>query len=348
MALKSCSEIREKFLKGIAKEYTNVRKQKLMQFKGNIDNEMIETYSNQNTISLGLSYSNGMLNKECHPSNKYTLSFTYSSVCPVAMTTYCPQYITQATYTVPIIINKWSPIVTTVPTNVYSAPVPQVPFIANTHAIPSQLCPYTGGIITEPLITTVIPQTIIPEHATGSVENFYKPNACYLESINDQIYYKPNEDITAEDVTTSQEELSRADDPLQLYLNLPRELFPSARSLALDPNPIIDELCKQSKIEDHAAWILDLEFGIPRVAITRAIPIYDVKFNSIHCKNTPSAIHPGFESCDENLKRVLLFYYDCIVSAWYRGYVIVNNDRSVENFQAWLLIAMQFFGMCWP
>nr|XP_026498687.1 uncharacterized protein LOC113402605 [Vanessa tameamea] len=129
---------------------------------------------------------------------------------------------------------------------------------------------------------------------------------------------------------------------------LPKELFPTARMLAIDPNTIIDEFCKITTINENVSWILDLEFGVPRIPVTRAIAVYDVKFNSIHCKNTPSAIHPGFEKCNSDFKRVILFYYDCIVSNWYKGYIILNYDKSVENFQSWLLIPMQIFGMCWP
>lgn len=137
-------------------------------------------------------------------------------------------------------------------------------------------------------------------------------------------------------------------DPLEYYLSLPKDLFPTARMLTVDSNLIINEFCKEADIQNHCHWILDLEFGVPNTPVTRPIAIYDVQFNSIHCKNTPGAIHPGFESCSQDFKKICQFYYDCIVSSWYTGYMVVNNDTSVANFQSWLQLPMEVFGMCWP
>ncbi|XP_068617305.1 uncharacterized protein [Battus philenor] len=180
---------------------------------------------------------------------------------------------------------------------------------------------------------------------------FSNTNVSVDNVINDVSFKTSCEDNTDPNNTSSTSEGETtvyAGNNLNLYFNLPRELFPSARMFPIDPNVLIDEFCKLADIEDHAAWILDLEFGIPREATTRIIAIYNVKYNSIHCKNTPIAIHPGFESCDDGFKQALLFYYDCIISAWYRSYVIMNNDISVDNFQSWLQLPMQTFGMCWP
>ena len=137
-------------------------------------------------------------------------------------------------------------------------------------------------------------------------------------------------------------------DPVEFYLTLSKELFPPAKMLNIDPNTVIDEFCKLPSVSENVSWILDIEFGVPRVPVTRSIAVYDVKLNSVHCKNTPTAIHPGFEKCNGDFKKVILFYYDCVVSTWYRGYIFLKYDKSVENFQSWLLIPMQIFGMCWP
>lgn len=134
---------------------------------------------------------------------------------------------------------------------------------------------------------------------------------------------------------------------LEYYLSLPKDLFPTASMMTIDPNLIIDEFCKVSNLEDNS-WILDLEFGVPKTPVTRRVAAYNVKLNSINCKNTPEAIHPGFERCDKDLKRILMFYYDCVISNWYRGYMAISSDGSVENFQTWLLLPMQVLGMCWP
>lgn len=158
-------------------------------------------------------------------------------------------------------------------------------------------------------------------------------------------------DLSMNDKKTHEAEVQEyehyVENPLQLYLSLPKELFPTARMMTIDPNAIIDEFCKVSNLDDYS-WIVDLEFGVPKTSVTRRVATYNVKLNSIHCKNVPEAIHPGFEGCDKDLKRALMFYYDCVVSNWYRGYIALSSDRSVENFQSWLLLPMQVLGMCWP
>ncbi|CAG4974965.1 unnamed protein product [Parnassius apollo] len=326
------------------------RKRERKQIKSLDINRKLTTFQSLNWPPKQVYY-----NKEQHFSNSYLLYYDYMSTYAATMAAYCPLHMTQPTYTFPIIITEWSPIVCC-NTPVYTAPV-QVPYtFINSSVVPTQICPYTGAVVAEPLVVPVIAQTLVPEPLMPETYEqllSYPPELITSTPINvldDQMNYNLLHDSNMADVTRFDpiDMSSHTEDPLQIYLNLPKELFPTARMLAIDANPIIDEFCKLTSIFDHAAWILDLEFGIPRLPITRDIPIYDFQFNSIHCKNTPNAIHPGFDSCDEDFKRVLLFYYDCIVSAWYRGYVIFNNDSSVENFQAWLLLAMQFFGMCWP
>ncbi|KOB75678.1 Uncharacterized protein OBRU01_07074 [Operophtera brumata] len=134
--------------------------------------------------------------------------------------------------------------------------------------------------------------------------------------------------------------------PLEFYLSLPKDMFPAPSMMTMNPNSIIDEFCKVPNVDDHS-WILDLEFGVPKTPVTRRVATYNVKLNSVHCKNVPEAIHPGFENCDKELKRALMFYYDCLISNWYRGYISMSHDRSVENFQSWLGLPMQVLGMCW-
>ncbi|XP_072932359.1 uncharacterized protein [Epargyreus clarus] len=275
----------------------------------------------------------------------------FASVYPVvkAMATYYPQYQLQR-YTYPI-MTEWSPIVSTVQTpTLYTAAVP-VPVLLTTPQVVTQICPYTGALVSEPVLTSVIPNTVVTE-IIPVVSNAYKPIVSYsneqitaplIDNVNKQSSI--DAELMPEQITSDE---NVQIDPLEFYLTLPKELFPTARMFSLDPNPIIDEFCKMANISDNTSWILDLEFGIPRVPITRAIPVYDVQFNSIHCKNTPGAIHPGFESCSYDFKRVILFYYDCIISTWYKGYIIMNYDKSVKNFQSWLLLPMQIFGMCWP
>ncbi|XP_049884813.1 uncharacterized protein LOC126379878 [Pectinophora gossypiella] len=142
--------------------------------------------------------------------------------------------------------------------------------------------------------------------------------------------------------------------PLDLegYLRLPTELFPPARAFKVDPNPLIDLLCREPNIDLQAQWMLDLEFGMLKSpdrysAHDRTKAMYDAQFNSVNCMNNPGTIHPLFETCSQDLKNAFLFYYDGIVSTWYKGYMIMNLDTSVANFQSWLQVPMPVFGMCW-
>ncbi|KAL4707588.1 hypothetical protein ACJJTC_001633 [Scirpophaga incertulas] len=162
----------------------------------------------------------------------------------------------------------------------------------------------------------------------------------YPRQINQRTGHMLHENMTKREVDFT--------DPLEVYLSLPREIFPPARTIGLDPNPIIDVFCRFNDLTNNLPWLLDLEFGMPREATIRTIPIYDVKFNSINGKNTPNTIHPGFETCNEEFRRVLLFYYELVVSTWYRGYVSLGLDHSVESYQSWLQTAMLKYGMCWP
>ncbi|RVE48586.1 hypothetical protein evm_006775 [Chilo suppressalis] len=151
------------------------------------------------------------------------------------------------------------------------------------------------------------------------------------------------------DTSTSTEETPpNPTDPLETYLLLSRKKFPPANMFSLDPNPMIDQLCSLVNLHSHVPWLLDLEFGLPKGPITRPIPIYNVGYSSIHCKNTPNAIHPGFESCSDSFKEILRLYYECIISVWYNAYMKLYQTRSVESFQEWLILGMQTFGMCWP
>ncbi|KPJ07395.1 hypothetical protein RR48_08408 [Papilio machaon] len=270
------------------------------------------------------------------------------------MATYA-QYMPQQIYNFPITINDWNPIIT-LPTSVYTTTVHQVPFVTITPqtinpAVVQSLCP-CGTVITEPMIPVVSP-TIISE-AVQIPETYYEPLVNYIpetikpQYINDIIPNEAHKDKENKLTPTESVNSDGTEESIENYLRLPKELFPTARMFTIDPNQIIDVFCLQEDISDHTPWLLDLEFGLPRVAVTRHIPIYNVQFNSIHCKNTPIAIHPGFERCHKDFKRELLFYYDCIVSTWYKGFVEIKNDTSVKNFQTWLLKAMQVFGMCWP
>ncbi|XP_022828141.1 uncharacterized protein LOC111357609 [Spodoptera litura] len=218
-----------------------------------------------------------------------------------------------------------------------------------------QIYPMPGSVI-QPVLTPIVPQLPIHQNVSNipDLTNDYVPEQQVLDAKDiynaetfmqeklyeelDQIYVGNQMNCVTKD---------GFGDPLEVYLSLPKAIFPSANMLALDPNPIIDEFCKMPNMQRHAPWLLDLEFGIPKTVVTRPLPVYNVKLNSINCKNTPDAIHPGFESCNPDFKRVMLFYYDCVVSAWYRGYMTITLDRSVENFQSWLLLPMQVLGMCW-
>ncbi|XP_026743790.1 uncharacterized protein LOC113505348 [Trichoplusia ni] len=251
-------------------------------------------------------------------------------------------------YNYPLTLNECFPIPT-------PFCLPEIPIVNPPPIFPqiSQFPPY----VIHPVMP-VIPTTFVQEDMMNFNVSDFMNMYCMLDPsrVNTEAtkpgYYIQELDTTFKDGketdASSIENQASQSDPLDQYLSLPRQLFPTARMLALDPNPIINEFCKMPNMLQHTPWLLDLEFGIPKSPVTRPIPIYNVKFNSIHCKNTPNAIHPGFEMCDPDFKKVLLFYYDFIVSAWYRGYVIANSDRSVENFQTWLLNAMRVLGMCWP
>lgn len=257
-----------------------------------------------------------------------------------------------------------------------------MPAISN--PVPVPLYPYTGIVLPHmPLIvrrservkicrsyTAYVPHaTYIPENLEYSKEISNAPSPLnapeqqYLDSGEEYRRYYEIEDNTTESytndmntsaLTESPETVSEvtdvkqdANDPLDLYLSLPKELFPSANNILIDPNPIIDEFCKLSGIENHAPWILDLEFGIRKASITRPIPMYNIKLNSVNCLSDPDVSHPDFDKCNQDFKRVFLFYYNSIVSTWYNGYIILTRDSSVDNFQSWLSLPIQILGMCW-
>ncbi|XP_050348682.1 uncharacterized protein LOC126772373 [Nymphalis io] len=278
--------------------------------------------------------------------------YLMASTAPMA--TYYNSYQIPQTYNFPVVVNEWSPSVSTVQVrNIFTSPVQHIPVAIITPQLIRPICPYAGALITaNPVLSSVVQY---PAICTSLCSQKYKTEVNYVqesmttasEVFNNQDKYSAKESTLPEHIAEEIIYESKTIDPVELYLTLPKELFPTARMLAIDPNPIIDEFCKIATINENVSWILDLEFGVPRRPITRAIAIYDVKFNSIHCKNTPNAIHPGFEKCNSDFKRVILFYYDCIVSNWYKGYIILNYDKSVENFQSWLLLPMQMFGMCW-
>ncbi|XP_053604648.1 uncharacterized protein LOC128671859 [Plodia interpunctella] len=278
------------------------------------------------------------------------------------MTSYYPQDFSQ-----PIPID-WNPIVATiqVPSPMYTI-LPPLPVIVN--PVVTTICPHTCTVFTPQIITplaqpivTDIPVTYTYEpteviytdqlNETFVDETYFEPAGDSLEYVDQSLESQPTPDTSyvIQNIVSTNEakDQDSKSDPLEVYLSLPRNLFPPPRMLTIDPNPIVDEFCKLKNVHSHVPWLLDLEYGIPKSPITRPIPIYNVNFNSIHCKNTPDAIHPGFDSCDEDFKSVFLFYYDCIVSSLYTGYVMLHNDASVDNFQSWLLFPMKELGMCWP
>lgn len=202
-----------------------------------------------------------------------------------------------------------------------------MPVLVNqTPVFSSTICPYVPSVVTPPIITHIA--------SNYSISDFEPMSD--IESSFGSFYGNVNMKNSLEN-----------EDAMVHYLSLPKYQFPSARMLKIDPNALIEEFCGLPNLYRHVEWILDLEFGIPKSPITRPIPCYNVKFNSINCKNTPDAIHPGFESCSQNFKNVLLFYYDCVISVWYTSYVFLTNDTSVDNFQTWLMLPMQELGMCW-
>ncbi|XP_063381768.1 uncharacterized protein LOC134668193 [Cydia fagiglandana] len=220
----------------------------------------------------------------------------------------------------------------------YTVPVPTVPLALISPPlpiIPTPVLPYTDVLYT-PTYSTVVPY--VADNICTALDHTYEPISSFAALTPVTSTDEDNETVDEHDAIES----------LEYYLTLPKDLFPRAKMLTLDPNPIIDELCKIKDIDKHSPWILDLEFGVPRTPISRPLAVYDVQFNNIHCKNTPGAVHPLFESCSEEFRKIFLFYYDCIVSVWYRGYIHLTNDDSVINFQNWLIVPMQALGMCWP
>ncbi|CAH2211313.1 jg23355 [Pararge aegeria aegeria] len=265
------------------------------------------------------------------------------------MTTYFDQYPIPQIYNFPLMLTEWSPIVQ----NAYTAPVLPVTIISPQVLAP--ICPYMGVVVTESVVP-VMPSVV--DVSSVICNNVYShvydtELNCTDKSVSTEVLTNDVINIDENVPRHVEEKIDEIVDgelvnPIELYLKLPKELFPTAWMLSIDPNVIIEEFFKLASISENVSWILDLEFGVPRVPITRAIATYNVKFNSIHCKNTPGAIHPGFEKCNSDFKRVILFYYDCIISNWYNGYITLCDDKSVENFQSWLQIPMQLFGMCWP
>lgn len=253
------------------------------------------------------------------------------------MAMYFPQY---GCLSYPAAVDNWN--VVQIQNPVHNVTFQSMPLLV-TPQIMAPICPYILG--TPPIIAPVVPQPLIIDELPMSNYLFDNVSIYSPEQIvpaNEVNLMKGNDAIVYE---TVKNDLNV--DPLEVYLSLPRELFPTGRMLVLDPNPLIDEFCRFVDIHSHVSWILDLEFGVPRTPTTRPIARYDVKFNSVHCKNTPDAIHPGFEGCSQEFKEVLLFYYDCVISAWYKSYILLDSAGSVENFQSWLSLPMQKFGMCW-
>ncbi|XP_047990789.1 uncharacterized protein LOC125229894 [Leguminivora glycinivorella] len=221
----------------------------------------------------------------------------------------------------------------------YTVPVPTVPLTLISPPlpiIPTPVLPYTDALYT-PTYPTVVPY--VADNICPVLDHIYEPISSFAAITPVTTDEDKNETVEDHEVIES----------LEYYLTLPKDLFPRPKMLTLDPNPIIDELCKIKDVKKHTPWILDLEFGVPRNPIrSRPIAVYDVQFNNIHCKNTPSTVHPLFEICSEEFRKIFLFYYDCIVSVWYRGYIHLTNDDSVINFQNWLRVPMEALGMCWP
>ncbi|XP_059054753.1 uncharacterized protein LOC131848827 [Achroia grisella] len=250
-------------------------------------------------------------------------------------------------------MNSWKPLVTAavIPTPMYSLPLCSVPVIVDLQVINTSVYTYTNPAtgLSPLLAETLFSKAPVSNYAYNEPIIYSEDQVLltnYINKSNTVVYENSDADESMNNTITSKNIYIL--DPLEAYLSLPRELFPPANMILIDPNPVIDEFCKVDNIVNHAPWLLDLEFGIPKAPITRPLPVYNVKFSSINCKNAPDAIHPGFESCSPEFRKVLLFYYDCIVSVWYRGYIQMNYDKSVENFQSWLLLPMQLLGMCWP
>lgn len=258
-------------------------------------------------------------------------------------------------YNFPLMFTDWTPLC---PNN-YTVPVlPTIPLPVAVIAPPivSPACPFPSILVPDPVVPVIssVPLAVTPLVCNNICTHAYEPELYNTaKSISTEEDHPLSDVKYTEDVLEQVKEVDKPGDKkfvnnLEYFLRLPKDLFPTARMLTIDPNIVIDEFCKLASVKENVSWILDLEFGVPKVPITRVIAAYDVKFNSIHCKNTPGAIHPNFEKCNGDFKRAILFYYDCVVSNWYNGYVILKHDKSVENFQSWLQIPMQTFGMCWP
>lgn len=240
------------------------------------------------------------------------------------------------TYIYTVKIYTWVPVASINP--IY--PVPAPVWITSTPIVANSCC--------ENEIARISPITNELKHEAIEDSSFKECESPAASDYNVEKIEAVNEEESENEFNKVIERNNKISKSIETYMDLPRELFPPARTFTVDPNPLIDEFCKFCDIQKHASWILDLEFGIPNCLITRPIPMYNVKYNSVNCKNAPEAVHPGFESCNQNFKRAFLYYYDGIISTWYRGFTLMNNDKSVENFQAWILIPMQTLGMCWP
>lgn len=284
----------------------------------------------------------------CRTHTRRNVSILSLSYAPVPMAPYYP--FSANTFSYPV-TNTWNHLIP-VQRPLYSVPVAPLPVtLIRPQLLTAQVCPYSR-IVNGP---SVLPDPFMP--VVPSVVAPYETPLCNVSyetvsSYSDQMVPSPSHDFDSFTElsfheTAVDKPCQKVAYPLEYYLSLPRELFPNAKMLTIDPNPIIDELCKLVNISCNSPWILDLEFGVPRHPVTRPIANYNAEFNSIHCKNTPGAIHPVFESCNQDFKRILLFYYDCVISTWYRGYMVTTYDRSVVNFQSWMQLPMQVLGLCW-
>lgn len=265
-------------------------------------------------------------------------------------------------YSYPVTINRWS----SMRPPLY--PIGTVPFYLRTTTplYSSNYRPFMRSVL-QPHMSAVATQSYIPENSlnVSDYTNEFNYSAEHIDAFeenpNEESQYALEELTEPTSISSSNTDTGTDQVPdtyiedqldqnlsLEYYLKLPKTLFPSPRQCNFDPNPIIDEFCKLPNLHEHAPWLLDLEYGIPRDEATRPTPIYDAKLNSIHCKSDPDAVHPDFNNCNKDFKRVLLFYYDCIISSWYRGFALMNRDDSVEKFQSWLLKPMQDLGIGWP
>ncbi|KAJ2950936.1 hypothetical protein O0L34_g5307 [Tuta absoluta] len=276
-----------------------------------------------------------------------------------------PIYNAMPPYTPPIVARypyndaRWNTAVTPVRSPMYPIPVPQMPM--NPWPVPiynSQVYPYSS-LIGSPIIAPDPTMHMLSPMA-GSVAPADYSYSQGFESAYYQAGASPASVVNAPYTNVVGNELvqklkispvrSRAEfKPLDYdkYFLLSKDLFQPARMIKFNPNDLIDQFCRISDCSKILPWLLDLEYGVPRQPVTRPIAIYDSKTNTICCKNAPEAIHPGFEDCNNDFKGPFMLYYDAIVSSWYGGYMLLNDDSSVENFQRWLQVPMQKVGMCW-